>query len=56
MLFRSRRFNSYIEDQLAKVDVENISEEERGFMLETMLQMYANPLRNQLMAKECTLR
>lgn len=51
-----RRFNSYIEDQLAKVDVENISEEERGFMLETMLQMYANPLRNQLMAKECTLR
>ena len=42
--------------QLAKVDVENISEEERGFMLETMLQMYANPLRNQLMAKECTLR
>ena len=51
-----RRFNSYIEGQLAKVDVENISEEERGFMLETMLQMYANPLRNQLMAKECTLR
>lgn len=46
-------FNSYIAAQLAKVDVEHITAEEQQFMRRTMLAMYANPLRNQLAAREC---
>lgn len=46
-------FNSYIEHQLAKVDVPDITPEERTFMRRMMLTMYANPLRNQLAAIEC---
>ncbi len=46
-------FNSYIENQLAKVDVPDITPEERSFMRRMMLTMYANPLRNQLAATEC---
>lgn len=44
-------FNSYIGSQLAKVDVPDITADERDFMRTTMLAMYANPLRNQLAAK-----
>lgn len=39
----------YFESQLAKVDIE-VSEEERKYMLEMMLVMYANPLKNKLKA------
>lgn len=38
----------YLEAQLNKVDVENITAEEREFMMEMMLVMYANPLKNKL--------
>lgn len=40
-------FHAYIEKQLAKVDVEDITADEEEFMHEMMLTMYANPLRNQ---------
>ncbi len=46
-------FDAYIDRQLAKVDVPDISDEERAFMRQTMLMMYANPLKNQLTAKDC---
>ena len=38
----------YFENQLNTVDVENVSVEERKFMLDMMLTMYANPLKNKL--------
>ncbi len=44
-------FDAYVNEQLAKVDVENITDEERVFMRELMLSMYSNPLKNQLAAK-----
>lgn len=44
------RFLEYIDGQLKKVDVSDISDEERDFMFETILSMYANPVRNQLAA------
>lgn len=47
------RFDSYIAAQIAKVDVENITDEERRYMREMMLTMYANPLRNHYGAREC---
>lgn len=40
-------FNEYISHQLAKVDVPDITDEEQDYMLEMMLLMYANPLKNQ---------
>lgn len=38
----------YFNTQLNKVDVPDVTEEERQFMLEMMLTMYANPLKNKL--------
>jgi hypothetical protein len=46
------RFNAYIEGHLERVDVENITSEEREYMRNLMLTMYANPLKNQLAAQE----
>lgn len=46
-------FDAYIDRQLAKVDVPDITDDERVFMRQTMLMMYANPLKNQLAAKDC---
>lgn len=40
----------YIEGQLDKVDVENITADEREFMRHKMYEMYANPLKNKLLA------
>lgn len=40
-------FESYIEKQLDKVEVDDITPEERDFMRASMLSMYANPLKNQ---------
>jgi hypothetical protein len=42
---------AYIEQQLAKVRVENITDEERQFMRDLMLKMYSNPLKNKLIAE-----
>lgn len=38
----------YFNRQLSRVDVEDVTEEEKGFMMEMMLTMYANPLKNKL--------
>ena len=43
-------FNSYINRQLDRVDITDITAEERDFMRSMMLTMYANPLKNQLAA------
>lgn len=60
MLHRTNRFcrkytkeqkeaaEEYFNTQLNRIDIENITEEERSFMLEMMLIMYANPLKNKL--------
>ncbi len=40
----------YFNRQLDKVDLSDVTEEERGFMWQMMLTMYANPLRNKLRA------
>lgn len=41
-------FENYFNSQLDKVDVPDVSPEERLFMLDKMLTMYANPLKNKL--------
>lgn len=38
----------YFDRQLSKVDLEDVTEEERQYMFEMMLTMYANPLKNKL--------
>lgn len=38
----------YFNNQLNKVDVPDVTPDERAFMLEMMLVMYANPLKNKL--------
>lgn len=43
-------FDEYISAQLDKVEVDSITGEEEIFMREMMLQMYANPLANKLIA------
>lgn len=45
-------FDAYINGQLDKVDAEiaDITAEERTFMRVKMLEMYANPLKNKLVA------
>lgn len=60
MLHRTERFHGkytaeqrkgtedYFNSQLNKVDVPDVTQEERDFMLEMMLVMYANPLKNKL--------
>ncbi len=46
-------FDEYIDLQLAKVDVPDITAEEREYMRGMMLSMYANPLKNQREALDC---
>lgn len=46
-------FDSYIERQLNRVDVQDVTPDERLFMRRMILTMYANPLTNQLAASEC---
>jgi hypothetical protein len=41
-------FENYLNSQLDKVDVENVTVKEREFMKEMMLIMYSNPLKNKL--------
>lgn len=48
-------FENYINRQLSKVDLPNVTGEENSFMREQMLTMYANPLRNKLAAMETTI-
>lgn len=44
-------FDSYLNRQLDKVDVPDITDEERQYMRDAILEMYANPLRNQVSAR-----
>lgn len=46
------RVNDYLSNQLAKVEVDSVTDEEAHFMEHTMLAMYANPVRNQLDASK----
>ncbi len=39
---------AYFDRQLSKIDVEDITDDDRHFMREMMLIMYANPLKNKL--------
>ncbi len=43
-------FEAYITEQLAKVDLPNVSKEDYEYMHTMMLTMYSNPLKNQLAA------
>ncbi len=43
-------FKSYVSERLSLVDVENITESDYSFMQQMMLTMYANPLKNKMIA------
>lgn len=49
-----KKFDDYINCQLDRVEVENVTEEERAYMRKMILTMYANPLANQLVASGCS--
>ena len=38
----------YFDKQLSKIDLDNITAEEHDFMMDMMLTMYSNPLKNKL--------
>lgn len=44
-------FKSYIEEQLKKVDVPELSKDDMEYMRHMMLTMYANPLKNKMQAE-----
>lgn len=46
-----REFHDYIENQLNKVELTDVTPAERDFMRDKMMEMYANPLRNKLQAE-----
>lgn len=51
------RFDAYIQGQLDKVEADDITPEEREYMRQMMLAMYANPLKNKLAAQSlCPVR
>lgn len=51
------RFDAYIQGQLDKVEAEDVTPEERDYMRQMMLAMYANPLKNKLAAQAmCSAR
>lgn len=45
---RRQEVEDYFNSQLDKIDLPDVTAEERAFMLEKMLVMYANPLKNKL--------
>lgn len=53
---QAAQYETYFNSQLDKVRLEDITPEEREFMLGTMLRMYANPLRNKIIATKETNR
>ncbi len=44
------KFHAYLDRQLNKVEIKDVTPEERSYMKDMMLTMYANPLRNKLEA------
>lgn len=58
MLYTSQEreaFEAYIEHQLDKVDLTDISVEDREFMRRMMFTMYSNPLKNKIKAEQQSL-
>lgn len=53
---QAAQYEAYFNGQLDKVKLEDITPEEREFMLGAMLKMYANPLRNKIIASKETNR
>lgn len=47
---KKQAFIDYINSQIDKIDLDDISTEEHDFLVEKMLTMYANPLKNKLKA------
>lgn len=47
---QKNKFCDYVDAQVAKIDVPGITVEEHDFLIEKMLTMYANPLKNKLRA------
>ncbi len=47
----AREFETYINGQLTKVDVPELTEDDRDYLYQMMLTMYANPLKNKLQAR-----
>lgn len=47
---RKREVEDYFNSQIDKVDLTDVKPEERAYMMEMMLTMYANPLKNKLRA------
>lgn len=45
-------FDKYLDEQLAKVRLDDVNDEEREYMRNMMVTMYANPLINKLIAEE----
>ena len=50
------RFDAYIQGQLDKVEADDITPDEREYMRQMMLAMYANPLKNKLAAQAAARR
>lgn len=48
----SKHFESYLQHQLSKVEIPNLSQEDKDYIMTMMLTMYANPLVNKLAAKQ----
>lgn len=49
------KFNTYVSEQLKKVDVPELTDDDMDFLHEMMLTMYANPLKNSLSTDDtCT--
>ena len=47
--------NKYLQEQVKKVDVPDMSEDDIRFIYEMMLTMYANPLKNSIIANDVCL-
>ena len=48
-------FNNYLHAQILKVDIPELSEDDTQFLYEMMLTMYANPLKNSIIANDVCL-
>lgn len=48
-------FNNYLHAQILKVDIPELSEADTQFLYEMMLTMYANPLKNSIIANDVCL-
>ncbi|MCM1094056.1 MAG: hypothetical protein NC421_08885 [Lachnospiraceae bacterium] len=48
----ARDFENYIQNQLTKVDIPELTAEDKDYLYQMMLTMYANPLRNKLQARD----